>query len=155
MALDADEQKSQMALRDVGSAVYWIWLVDPEGYPRRVASAKNINNGHTFVDDSGRTRLLGVREEEGWKFLQAVITPAEYREWQRYQARSQQLRGRIKPMPDELWPKSLKRPGERNASSEKEEYSASAPLQEVAPRGVTPGADADPNATTRGSQRRG
>lgn len=157
-----EDRKSHTQLRDVGTPLQWIWLVDPDGYPKRVATAANINNGHTFVDDSGRTRLLGVLEERGWKFLQRVVTPEEWAVWSDYHRKSDAQRGRIKPLPDHLWPKGIKNPRGRNQADGKADYSPDAKL--AAPDGPSEpksepassaGAPADPNATTRRSTHRG
>jgi hypothetical protein len=159
-----EERQSPTALRDVGTPLRWIWLVDPDGYPKRVATASNINNGHTFVDDSGRTRLLGVREEEGWKFLHRVITPEELAVWNDYQSKSEARRGRMKPLPDHLWPKGIKNPRGRNQAEGKADYAPAAkldaPTDPTAPppaveAASSQGAPADPGATTRRSTHRG
>jgi hypothetical protein len=173
MAVSPEERQAQTALRDVGTPLQWIWLVDPDGYPKRVPTASNINNGHTFVDDSRRTRLLGVREEEGWKFMQRVVTPEEWAIWIDYHRTSDAQRGRIKPLADHLWPKGIKNPRSRNRVDGKADYTPAAKLgapeapaktdgsSETAdskPEPAPPssqGAPADPAATTRRSTQRG
>lgn len=151
-----------MRMRDVGTPLQWIWLVDPDGFPKRVATAGNINNGHTFVDDSGRTRILGVLEDAGWKFLQRAVTPEEWAVWSDYHKKSDARRGRMKPLPDHLWPKGIKKPRDRNKVDHKADYVPDPKLglpEETTAAPAEPassqGAPADPNATTRRSTHRG
>jgi hypothetical protein len=151
--MESESRQAQMELRDVGAPQKWVWLVDPEGYPKRVPTAKNINNGYTFVDDSGHTRLLGVHEENGWRLMARVISAPEMRTWLDYHRQSDAKRGRMKPLPDELWPAGIKRRRERNAKDTKADYEPNAEI--APPRGVSEGAPADPGATTRASRNRG
>lgn len=153
MALSEEDRQAGTTLRDVGTPLQWLWLVDPNGFPKRVAVAANINNGHTFVDDSGHTRLLGVLEEAGWKLMRKAVTAEEWAVWTDYQAKSEARRGRMKPLPDHLWPKGIKRPHERNAVDGKADYEPAAPAPTPAP--VSAGKPADPGATTRSSTHRG
>lgn len=152
MALSPEERQSQMALQDVGATRAWVWLVDPEGYPKRVPTGKNINNGHTFVDDSGHTRLLGSLEDAGWRLMARVVTAPEMRTWLDYHRQSDAKRGRIKPLADEFWPAGIKRRAHRNAKDTKADYEPNAEI--TPPRGVSEGAPADPGATTRRSTHR-
>lgn len=153
MALSEEDRQAQTKLRDVGTPLQWLWLVDPEGFPKRVATAANINNGHTFVDDSGRTRILGVLEEAGWKLMHRVVTAEEWAVWTDYHAKSEARRGRMKPLPDHLWPKGIKRPRDRNSVDGKADYEPSAPAPTPAP--AIAGKPAEPGATTRSSTHRG
>lgn len=145
-------------MRDAGAPPPQVWLVDPNGYPRRMPDAGNIGNGHTERDSDGGIILRKKDRAAGWRLLEEVITPEEMAVWVDYHAQSDAAGGRIEPLPEEKWPKGIVNPraaarGSGAIPKAKYEPGGSRKPSTPPPQHVTAGAPAEAGATTRRSQR--
>lgn len=142
-------------IRDATIPAQTIWLVDPNGFARRASFAQNMQNGHTYIDPDGKTRLRSKSEAAGWSFLSDRITAAEMKVWLDYHKQSDAAAGKIEPLPAELWPKGIKNPREHASKKNLVKYEPGTGDAKAAARakGITAGASADPAATGSKSMR--
>ena len=142
-------------IRDATQPAQTIWLVDPNGFPRRSQFAQNVQNGHTYIDPDGKTRLRSKSEAQGWGFLQDRITAEEWAIWLDYHRQSDAAGGKIEPLPADKWPKGIKNPRERATEKvlAKYEPGAGAGASSSKSKGSSSGAPADPGASSSKSMR--
>lgn len=93
-------------LRDAMAPLPYVWVISPQGLPKKAYYARNVNGGIVKMED-GEVDLRKGAAKKGWKLLQPLCSAEEWEIWTAYHAKADAASGRINALPKEHWPKAV------------------------------------------------